>query len=137
MNAYILNELTSFNIDEAASYRVAHTGVPIGGNIIPFRWGTHRGDTFQPFEMAAEHLYYAVRMLFNNTVPPVFRVGQSRPHREVRGWSAAYLYTAAFSLTSELISRIDELPAQLQDEFLDLAANALVLESLIQHGLVL
>lgn len=72
-----------------------------------FIWRTHSGEEYYPSEMATMHLFYAVRMLFNNTVAPCFRVGKFKRYRDIADWSSEYKQAAATALVQELATRDD------------------------------
>lgn len=72
-----------------------------------FRWTTHDGREFRPRDMATTHLFNSIKMLYNNTVPPAFRVGEFRRWKDVATWDPEYLQEAMGELASEFESRTD------------------------------
>ena len=72
-----------------------------------FRWTTHDGKEFRPRDMATTHLFNSIKMLYNNTVPPAFRVGEFRRWADVATWDPEYLQEALKQLTAEFESRGD------------------------------
>lgn len=103
-----------------------------------FVWRTHSGEEYYPEDMATMHLFYTVRMLFNNTCPAAFRVGKFRRYRDVADWSPEYVQQAGKALYDELESRDDldlevtdsEDGETIQDQMTDIEGNALVLKRL-------
>lgn len=75
----------------------------------PFLWLTHSGDLVAPADMATQHLYYAIRMLFNHTVPAKYRTPESvqeiKKYTDVPRWSKAYKKAATKALWAELNKR--------------------------------
>lgn len=75
----------------------------------PFLWLTHSGDLVKPANMATPHLYYAIRMLFNHTVPAKYRTPESVQeiikYKDVPKWSVAYKKAAAKALRAEFDKR--------------------------------
>jgi hypothetical protein len=98
----------------------------------PFKWITRDYELLLPSDMATPHLFYALRMMFNNVVPPAFRVGvvsgvKEGPHQfkryaDIPTWTTEYLYEAAYELTKELLTR-DDLKS-VDDQLGDLCVNA-------------
>lgn len=91
-----------------------------------FVWETDEGDLLFLSEMATQHLFFALRMLFNHSVPPAFRVGTFKRHDKVFGWSADYRGQAIRVMFHELVSH-RELDADIQAELNDIQANARVI----------
>ncbi len=75
----------------------------------PFLWLTQKGELKRPHDMASPHVYYALRMLFNHSVPPEFRTPVSihpvKLYADVFGWSAEYRRAAINALSDELRTR--------------------------------
>lgn len=98
-----------------------------------FLWVTHKGDVYLLADMATPHLFYSLRMLYNHSVPPVFRVvgpGESmKRYNDVPDWDAEYRTTALRELASELNSR-DDLDDKLQQQYDDIIANSRVIVAL-------
>lgn len=91
-----------------------------------FLWKTHRGDVYPLVDMATPHLFYSLRMLYNHSVPPVFRVvgagEKMNRYRDVFQWDAEYITTALCELLAEL-GRRDDLDVSLEDQLADIRAN--------------
>lgn len=87
-----------------------------------FIWETDRGELIAPEDMATEHLFYAVRMLFNHTYPPAFRIGEFKRHRNVFKWPLDYREQALLALAIELRGR--RLEEFMRDELSDMQRNA-------------
>lgn len=75
----------------------------------PFLWLTHGGDLISPRNMATPHLYYALRMIFNHSVPKEFRTPESlhsvKSYSDVPKWSRSYRKAAIDALSAELRTR--------------------------------
>lgn len=99
----------------------------------PFIWITHKGAALLPSEMATPHLFYSLRMIFNHSVPPVFRVvgagEEMKRYRDVPHWNADYRTEALTQLTAELDSR-DDLDETLRDQLADIKSNCAVILAL-------
>lgn len=91
-----------------------------------FVWKSHSGKTYRVSKMASNHIFYALRMLFNHTVPPAFRVlgpGEvMKRYPDVPHWSPAYRQAAVSAFTNELNERGD-LEGSLKYQFEDMQAN--------------
>jgi hypothetical protein len=98
-----------------------------------FLWVTHKGDVYLLADMATPHLFYSLRMLYNHSVPPVFRVvgpGESmKRYNDVPDWDAEYRTTALRELAHELNKR-DDLDDSLQQQYDDIIANSRVIVAL-------
>jgi hypothetical protein len=120
--------VTSFDESGKNIRRVVHVG--------PFFWLTHKGQVIFPAKMATKHLFYTIRMLFNNIVPPVFRVGKFKRYRDIPEWSSEYVRRALTELTKEITGRVgwDEIledeGSSMQDQLADIGANAKVIQAL-------
>jgi hypothetical protein len=95
-----------------------------------FVWQTDKGKLLYPREMATEHLFYTIRMLFNHSVPPAFRVGQFKRHDNVFEWPLVYKEQAAAALREALQTRKTELTSDMRNEMTDMEANAVFLDLL-------
>lgn len=89
----------------------------------PFIWETNDGVCLSVKEMATPHLFFALRMIYNHSVPPAFRVGEFRQRPEVCEWPVEYRAQACSAFTEELEQR-DDLEPVLKHQFDDLLANA-------------
>jgi hypothetical protein len=88
-----------------------------------FIWVTDKGELLFLAEMATPHLFFALRMLFNHTVQPAFRVGAFKRHNNVFTWPLDYREQAMRKIYGELQRRTD-LEEQYQDELNDMRVNA-------------
>lgn len=103
-----------------------------------FVWISHSGREYYPQDMASMHLFYALRMLFNNTCPAAFRVGKFKRYRDIAEWSPSYRQAAGLALTEELMNRDDldlkvtdsETGDTILDQLMDIDSNALVMRKL-------
>ena len=75
-----------------------------------FRWRSHDGAHHDPKNMATRHLFYTIRMIWNNTMPAAARLPGNlytfgpTYHRD-------YLLQAVKALSQELATRTDMAPA--------------------------
>lgn len=76
---------------------------------IPFRWVTHSGDVVDLRNMATPHVYYALRMVWNHSVPEEFCTPESihpvKKYKDVPHWSRTYRKIAVDALSKELAKR--------------------------------
>lgn len=73
-----------------------------------FLWVTHKGkEIVLPREMATPHLFYALRMIYNHSVPPCFRVGEFKRYIDVPNWDPRYRAQAIRAFVAELTKRDD------------------------------
>jgi hypothetical protein len=106
-----------------------------------FKWITSDGDALSPKDMATPHLFYALRMIWNNTVPPVFRIGMFRRRSAVGTWPIDYVVQAVDELRKELNTR-DDLDTDVSDtpgdtireQLDDLGFNSVVFQALKDSG---
>lgn len=94
-----------------------------------FVWVTHKGGRHRVSDMATPHLFYSLRMVFNHSVPPVFRIGKLKRYDDVSDWSPTYRAEAIAALAKELETR-DDLDTDLAAEFEDMKANTRVILAL-------
>lgn len=80
-----------------------------------FVWRTHKGVDMRPCDMATPHLFYSLRMIWNNVVPPAFRVGKFKRYNDVGEWTDVYLEQATNALLTELLTREDEVDEVVSD----------------------
>jgi hypothetical protein len=97
-----------------------------------FVWETDDGDFLCLSEMATKHLFYTLRMLFNHSVPPVFRIGwcPKNRHEGVFDWPADYREQAIRKIYHELTEHRSDLDPDLQEELDDMERNATVIVAL-------
>lgn len=101
----------------------------LAGSMNPFLWVTHKGKVMELLDMATPHLFYTVRMLFNHSVPPVFRVGEFKRYPDVPNWPIRYRRAAVASMRKELSKR-DDIEDYMRDEMCDMVANSDVIRAL-------
>ncbi len=95
-----------------------------------FVWETDDGDLLFLSEMATRHLFFALRMLFNHSVPPAFRIGTFKRHDRVFGWPADYREQAIRLIFHELTEHREELDSDVQAELDDIQRNAAAIVAL-------
>ncbi len=91
----------------------------------PFMWITHKGKAMLPRDMATPHLFYTIRMLYNHSVAPVFRIGDFKRYNDVPKWPLSYRERAMTNLENEFLKRDDAEQSEL-DEYNDMLANGRV-----------
>lgn len=102
-----------------------------------YRWVSKEGDHHQVSRMAAAHLFYAMRMLYNHSCPPAFRI--LRPCETFNRYEDIFQQDiqtkrSSFSiLQNELDYRLEELPADLLAQYSDLKANRLFLHLILGY----
>lgn len=123
-------DLAQRNADRDLVHRAAYER---GG----FMWITHSGEVLQPCDMATPHLFYSLRMIFNHSVPPVFRIlgpgEEMRRYPDVPHWTAEYRREAIAQLSAELDSRLDIFEfdhPELAQQYADIKQNAAVILAL-------
>lgn len=98
-----------------------------------FVWSSHDGKQYNLSDMATPHIFYSLRMIFNHTVAPVFRVlrpGETMNfYPDVPHWDADYRRRAVNAFVAELDER-DDLPEDLERQYADMKANAHVVVAL-------
>jgi hypothetical protein len=99
-----------------------------------FVWHTHKGKSYKPSKMATPHLFYALRMVWNHSVPPIWKVGDGPDYSDVPHWNKEYRRLAIQELAKELVSRDDakELDADLRTQFHEMILKTL---TILQLGL--
>src|SRR5882724_4752822 len=90
---------------------------PGGGRFV---WYTHTGEAMDPADMATPHVFYALRMVWNHSVPRVMKVGDGPNYPDVRLWCDAYKQAAITTLANELAQRDDELNEDLRMELFEM-----------------
>jgi hypothetical protein len=77
-------------------------------------WIDRQGTAQLPSSMITRHLFYTLRMIWNNFMPPAARVGDFRPYTfDLRTHPPEYLMAAILNLGTELFSRTDLRPDQI------------------------
>lgn len=80
----------------------------------PFVWTTQNGEELEPRQMRTSHVFYALRMIFNHTVPAPWRIPDCKKYNGPGDWPIAYRKQAIFAFVDELTRRWGELtPGQL------------------------
>jgi hypothetical protein len=102
---------------------------PGGGRFV---WYTHTGEALDVEDMATPHVFYALRMVWNHSVPQILKVGDGPNYPDVRRWSEAYRKAAIDTLANELAQREDELLPDLRMELFEMVQKTLVI---LQLGL--
>jgi len=102
---------------------------PGGGRFV---WYTHTGEAMDPEDMATPHVFYALRMVWNHSVPRVMKVGDGPNYPDVRRWCESYRKAAINTLASELSQRDDDLNEELRMELFEMVQKTLVI---LQLGL--
>ena len=96
-----------------------------------FIWITHKGEAKLLNEMATPHIFYSLRMVFNHSVPPCFRVGELRRYYDVSNWQDARKAAAITALRQELSTRYaDELDSEQIAQLQDMEQNTRVILAL-------
>jgi hypothetical protein len=133
-----VDDQTPFSPFELSPFEVALDDLEVvnfggGKKQSGFVWVTHKGARLYPCDMATPHLFYSLRMVFNHSVPPVFRVlgpgEEMNRYRDVPYWTADYRREALTQLTAELDSR-DDLDEPLRDQLADIKSNCAVILAL-------
>lgn len=94
-----------------------------------FVWKTHKGQLLWLSEMATSHIFFAFRMVFNNSVPPCFRVGDYKPYSDISTWSVEYREQALRKMGEALAERRD-LEKNQRAELNDIVLNTRVILAL-------
>ncbi len=98
-----------------------------------FRWVTHDQREFRPRDMVNSHLFNAIKMIYNNIVPPAFRVGDFVRWDLSKRFSVDYIEEAIYELTTELQSRPEYVP-HFKNAIDDMEANLAILDKIEAHG---
>lgn len=73
-----------------------------------WKWRTAQGEFIPPRDMVTRHLFYTLRMIWNNTMPPGTHVGRNiRYYRFGPHYSESYLGDAIRFIGGELFTRPD------------------------------
>ena len=92
--------------------------MPVSG----FRWRMNGGELRAPSAMATTHLFYTLRMIWNNCAPAHARVGKVKLYDFGPSYTTAYMRQAVRALSIELGGRRD-LPAWMRRELEEMAAH--------------
>lgn len=96
------------------------------GNL--FVWQTNDGHFLPPKDMKTPHVFYTLRMLFNHSVPPAFRVGEFKRRKHVDEWPLAYRVQASNAMQDELSTR-EDVEDWMRHEMNDMALNNVFIQS--------
>lgn len=72
-----------------------------------FFWITHTCDRLHPTEMATSHLFNALKMIWNNSVPERMKIPPVREWGGIPKMDRAYRKAAVANLFNELMNRPD------------------------------
>lgn len=73
----------------------------------PWRWRDRTGQFHRPQDMETRHLFYTLRMIWNNFMPPEMRVGAVKLYDFGPSYTKPYLADAIEHLYRELEKRTD------------------------------
>lgn len=96
-----------------------------------FRWRMRDGESIQPSQMRTTHLFYTLRMIWNNSVPEHARVGRVKLYHFGPTYTTEYLREAVKSMGKELIGR-DDLPASMLAELETMAGHLRTMPKLVR-----
>lgn len=81
---------------------------PRSGSLCLWRWRTREGELLAPSEMATSHLFFTLRMIWNNSMPPHMAVGRVRRYSfDPRFYTRDYFAQAILAVGRELSGRTD------------------------------
>lgn len=72
-----------------------------------FRWRDRTGEFHNPKDMHTRHLFFTLRMIWNNTLPESARLPNANLYTFGKFYTKIYLVTAIKELTKELVKRKD------------------------------
>lgn len=75
-----------------------------------FRWQTMEGEILTLDQMETTHVFNSLKMIYNNTCPPEFRVGRFIEYRDIAFRPAKERRKCVLVFIAEL-SRRDDIPA--------------------------
>jgi hypothetical protein len=94
-----------------------------------FIWRTHTGQSRYVSDMASPHIFYAMRMIFNHSVPPAFRV--LRPGETMNRYpDVPHWCQAAINAFNRELEERDDLDKELADQWADMKSNTAVILAL-------
>lgn len=76
----------------------------------PYRWRDRQGNFFLPSEMETRHLFFTLRMIWNNHFPSHMHVGEVTLYRFPRRYTRQYFEATVYYLGRELVTRRDMAP---------------------------
>lgn len=74
---------------------------------VPFHWRTAAHVYSKPSEMTTSHLFFVIRMIWNNSAPERMRVGKVKLYRFPPFYTPSYMRQAVDNLSAELRTRQD------------------------------
>lgn len=95
---------------------------PDGGK---FYWYTHDDEMMEVQDMATPNIFYALRMVWNHSVPRVWRVGNYKPYSDVSKWSEEYRKAAINTLAAELATREDDLNEDCRQQLFEMVLKTI------------
>lgn len=72
-----------------------------------FFWVTQTCDLIHPTKMKTQHLFNALKMIWNNTMPEKYRIYPMRQWGGVQKWPRGYKKESIENLLAELMNRPD------------------------------
>lgn len=97
-----------------------------------FQWKTRDDERMAPSEMRTSHLFFTLRMIWNNCVPNKCRVGRVKLYAFGPHYTASYIREAVVALGAELADRPD-LTTGMRAELAQMAAHFHVEPKLIEN----
>ncbi|NML34544.1 hypothetical protein [Paraburkholderia antibiotica] len=94
------------HVARKASAPRIRTNVPVGG----WQWRDSKGEFHYPANMETRHLFYTLRMIWNNFMPADARVGAVKLYEFGRFYTRDYLKQAIYRIAEELAKRDDMRP---------------------------
>ncbi|WCD44245.1 hypothetical protein Lumi_106 [Xylophilus phage Lumi] len=88
----------------------------------PWKWKPSGAAPIAPCHMKTSHLFYTLRMIWNNHLPEAFHVGVVKLYDFGPTYTTEYFGEAIRRLHAELILRSD-LPSNLQREYDEMRAH--------------
>lgn len=110
------------HIRQPGNSRALAPAAPITTPVPGFRWRMNGGELRPPGAMATTHLFYTLRMIWNNCAPASARVGKVKLYDFGPSYTTDYMRQAVRALSLELGGRHD-LPAWMRRELEQMAAH--------------
>ncbi|KER02851.1 hypothetical protein LGZ99_17350 [Photorhabdus temperata] len=79
----------------------------LNNDTIVWRWKTHSNELLTPSEMSTDHLFYTLRMIWNNFMPTGVRVGDVKLYEFDAFYTPQYMKNAIKYIATELTHRDD------------------------------
>ncbi len=96
---------SEYKNDRGKLRRAIQKAFKLGCQPAAFIWLDHKGIKHLPQQMATPHLFYALRMIWNHSVPEYYKIPGVRKYSDVPHWSFDYRREALRVLGDELDSR--------------------------------